>query len=412
MKLAAAIVVATALVLPAAQASDLKRAQPVLGFDVAKSGFHRLAWFNPMTLKRLPGHEARLGQSTGSWAFSPDRLRLAIAVSQPAVQRHALSAPTLRFVNLHTMRVLGEVDIGEGAPFHTITWFRPDRLLAVVRGEVFGDLPSIAVVDPSRPVLVRRVTLPRPLSGAARFADGLALLLGSSGSFAPAVVAVVDASGEVRTVTLDRISIGTITGDDLKIETRGAGFAVDPETRRAFVVGADFTVAEVNLDTLGVNYHGGSARSLAKFVTGPSRSAVWLGNGLLAVSGVDNTGGNESEGQPVGVRLIDTRDWTTRLVDPTVSYVWAMFGGRSFSGSVSGNDGFRHIVVYGLDGVLRYRFDQTDLKRFLNVEGPYAYLCYNGRVLRILDAATGATLRMPSAPRPACPNGFLYGESY
>jgi hypothetical protein len=72
MKLAAAVVVAAALVLPAAQAADRRGAQPVLGFDAAKNGFQRLAWFNPMTLKRLRGPEARLGQSTGSWGFSPD----------------------------------------------------------------------------------------------------------------------------------------------------------------------------------------------------------------------------------------------------------------------------------------------------------------------------------------------------
>src|SRR5439155_15034137 len=84
MKLAAAVVVAAALVLPAAQAAARKGAQPVLGFDVAKNGFYRLAWFDPMALERLRGREARLGQSTGSWAFSPDRSGLAISVSQAA----------------------------------------------------------------------------------------------------------------------------------------------------------------------------------------------------------------------------------------------------------------------------------------------------------------------------------------
>jgi hypothetical protein len=61
------------------------------------------------------------------------------------------------------------------------------------------------------------------------------------------------------------------------------GFAVDPSTGRAFVVSPDRLIAVVDLQTLEVSHHG-ATRSLAKAVDGPSRTAAWLGNGLLAVS--------------------------------------------------------------------------------------------------------------------------------
>jgi hypothetical protein len=406
MRLAGAVAVAVAaLVLPAAQAADRKIAEPVLGLDVAKNGVQRLAWFDPLTLTTARGHKARLGRFTGDWGFSPDRSVLAIAAEQ--VAPHGVFAPKLRFVSLQTMRVLGELDVGEGAQFAPVIWLRSDRLLAVVR----GDPASIAVVDPTRRVLVRRVTLPRPPEDAVRLPDGIALLLGNYGSFEPAGVAVVDAEGNVRTVTLDRISTGVVTSPDPKIESRSPGFAVDPATRHAFVVGADFTVAEVDLDSLAVTYHGGNARSLAKVVSGPSRSALWLGKGLLAASGADYSG-DEQAGQPVGLRIVDTHDWHMRILDPTVGYISRMPNNQAFLATTPFTRDLQHISVYGMDATLRYRFEQTLGVRMLNVQGPYAYVCKKSRVLRILDADNGNTLRVPAAPRPACPIGLLYPQSH
>jgi hypothetical protein len=72
----------------------------------------------------------------------------------------------------------------------------------------------------------------------------------------------------------------------------------------------------------------------------------------------------------------------------------------------------QHISVYGMDATLHYRFEQTLGVRMLNVQGPYAYVCNKSRVLRILDADNGNTPRVPAVPRPACPIGLLYAQSY
>jgi hypothetical protein len=77
--------------------------------------------------------------------------------------------------------------------------------------------------------------------------------------FATAKVATVDAEGRVWSRTLDHITIGfRHVGDTY--EQRQAGFAVDSASRRAFVVGGDYTIAVVDLASRAVSYHGGSSR--------------------------------------------------------------------------------------------------------------------------------------------------------
>ncbi len=401
MKLAAAVVVAAALFLPAAQAAERKTVSPVLGLDVARNGVHRLAWFEPGSLTMLHGRKAPLGRYTGSWSFSADRSVLAIAAAQTTGYQQQADYK-LRFVNARSMRVLGDLNLGS-PQFSSVTWLRPDRLLAVV----YGDSRLIAVVDPQRRALVRQVALSRRPEAVARIADSLVLLLGNEGSFAPAVLAIVDAEGSLRTVTLDRISIGTVS-DPLtpSFQVRRPGLAFDPATRRAFVVGADFTVAEVDLETLDVAYHGGSARSLAKYSTGPIRSAVWLGNGLLAVTGTVYSG-DATKGQPLGLRLIDTRTWRTQLVDPNVGSI-----GRPAANGVffaRGSTPSQDVDVYGMDGTLVYHLDLAD-DEWLSAYGPYGYVCSSkDRLLRILDVRSGEQAVQLRGERPFCP-ALLYGQ--
>ena len=390
-KLAAAAAIAATLMLPAAWA---KGPQPVLGIDGSTTSA-RLAWFDPSSLARMAGRKALLAGHTWPWAFSPDRSRLAIAGQENAKQ--------LRFVNARTMRVLGQVPLRSAGDVRFLTWVRPDRVLAYMQGSFDG---TVVVVD----AVTRRMERTRSLSdrtayGARRFAGGLALLLGKYDGFAPAAVGVIDADGAVRTVTLDRISIGTSqVGMESRFETRRPGFAVDPAGRRAFVVDADFTVAEVDLGTLAVTYHPPSSRSLAKSVNGPSRTAQWLGNGVLAVSGVDYNG--DERGSAVGLRLIDTNTWARRTVDANIAFFDV--GDGILAGTGPWQDGPRHYDIYGFDGRFRYGVDVERLQS-LSVQGAYAYLCTaSGNALRVLDAPTGSTLT--AVQRSACPT-LLYGQS-
>jgi len=396
VKLAAVLVTAAALAIPAAQA---KGPSPVLGIDW--NGDHsRLAWFDPATLDQLPGRKAPLSSHSGSWSLSPDRSVLAVA---------GATFNDLRFVDTRRMRVLGDLTLAPGVSgaVDNVTWLRSGRLLATVQSQ---DGTILVVVDPVHRRLLRRELLPKAF-GVARLPDGVALLLGPYEGFGPAVFAVVDANGNlVRKVTVDRIPVGRVVTDQSThaVDMQQPGFAVDAAGGRAFLVGPDFQVATVDLRTFDVAYHGGSGRSLAarrKEISGTARSARWLGNGTLAVAGTDFHGAYD--GQPMGLRLIDTRDWSSQLVDPQLGGVGA--GEGLLYGSVT-TAGHQQYAVYGLDGALRYRLD-LEPDTYLSLQGPYAYVCRSAALLRVLDAATGATLRQASStPLPACAS-LLYGQT-
>jgi hypothetical protein len=383
MKLAAALAVAAAaLVLPAANAAQQQR---VLGIDTTVLGM-RLAWYDPATLTRLPGRAVALANHDGWWSFSPDGKRLAIGSE---------GAADLRFVDVRKMRVLGHVASRTGIRPGHVRWLSAHRLLTTGKNVV-------AVIDPQRLRVVRRTTLPGVVNGGARLPEGLALLLGQDiNGFAPAKVAVVDAEGRSRSVTLDRISIGFFHSGD-QYEDRRPGFTVDASTRRAFVVGADYTIAEVDLRTLAVTYHGGSERSPAKVLPGPVRNARWLGNGLLAIAGSNAV-------KLDGLRIVDTRDWSTRIVDAESFYLTLADGvlvGSSFWVPPE-------VVVYGLDGALHYRMKLEGSGTRFSVSGRYGYVCSGASLSRVIELASGATLRQVQAQGvngPACAT-LLYGQS-
>jgi hypothetical protein len=392
-RLLVAAAIAALAGLPAASA---KGPQPVLGIY----GDHeaRLAWFDPSTLAKLPGRKVALDRHTWPWAFSPDRAQLALAGSEDAKQ--------LRFVDARRMRVLGQVPLPYAGNVRYLRWVGSDRVLALVQGYFDG---TIVLIDARRRRIVRVSKVEDRIAyGAARYADGFALLLGKATEMSTAAVAVVDAEGRARTIDLPGISIGTNqVGDASEFETRRPGFAVDPAGGRAFVVDADFSIAEVGLDTLTVAYHGRSTRSLAKIVNGPTREARWLGNGTVAVAGVDYHR-DARGGTAVGLRLIDTRDWSRRLIDPNVASFEV--GEGILVGTGPWVDGPRRYDVYGFDGVFRYGVDVRRLESLL-VQGPYTYTCGNAGAERVIDGTSGATLRVfSSATLPACAS-LLYGQN-
>jgi hypothetical protein len=372
MKLAAAIAVAATVALPVANAAEQQR---VLGIDTTVLGT-RLAWYDPATLTRLPGRSVSLANRNGNWSLSPNGARIALGSGG--------GGDYLRFVDVRRMHVLGDVSLGTGVGPGHVTWVSARRLLATGPNVV-------AVVDSQRLRVVRRRNLPGVVYGGARVSDGLALLLGQDvNGFAPAKVAVVDAEGRSRAVGLDRISIGFHRVGD-RFEVREPGFTIDALTRRAFVVGADYTVAVVDLRTLAVSYHGGAARSLAKEFAGPIRNARWLGNGLLAVAGMDTL-------QRDGLRIIDTRDWSVRVADAE-SVNLTLAGGVLVGSAPFVPAGF---AVYGMDGALRYRFELERGAGF-RISGRYGYVCNGVSLARVVDLASGATLhQVEGTAAPVC----------
>jgi hypothetical protein len=224
-------------------------------------------------------------------------------------------------------------------------------------------------------VLSRRRLAPASMGGVAA-GDRLVLLRTPMGRIGTPGLLVVSADGGVRTVELGGIQAGFQDPPDWDRPaaygvSRDAGLAVDPAGGRAFVVAAGATMAEVDLAGLDVTYHNlRQPRSLlrrlahwlvppaeAKLAAGTWRSACWLGGGTLAGWGTDArvTGDTpaelRSDTRASGIKLVDTRTWTARALDPEATAVRWRAGRLLAFGSIWDGQAQRErgngLAVYG-----------------------------------------------------------------
>jgi hypothetical protein len=306
---------------------------PLLGLEwnEAQSWLVRL---DPNTLRIRRGHRLALGRFSysGASSFSPGRRLIAFGSQATEVDD---GRAALRLVNARTLRKLRDVPLGLSGYVASTAWAAPARLLALVRSR---DTDTVVAVEPSTLTIVARRGLGERVLALAKGSDSLVLVLGGEG-FGPVQLAVAARDGSVRAVQLERIEAGTRVTQGGVPRHDGAAVAVDRDAGRAYVVAANCPVAEVDLDTLTVTYHTPTQpvsllgrlhdwlepKAEAKGpLEGTFRSAVWLGDGRLAVFGRDASTYAVGDGlsvrtQPSGLRVIDTRTWSAQTIDPRSS---------------------------------------------------------------------------------------------
>lgn len=366
MKLLAAALAAAALGLPAAQASS-----PAVPGLVYTPGYGNsiVTRYDPVTLERS-GPRIRLGGNANSWGWSPRRRYLAVA-SYP--QR-------LTVFEAATMRVVSRIRLAPGGGVARVVTWAGDHVLAVVEAP-FGTV--VAAVDPLVGRVVRSTQLMRPFGYQfERLPEGLVFLLGARSRIGPVQLAVVDAEGVTRVVTVRQAAAR-------------AGLAVDPVGRRAYVVDGEH-VLTVDLRTLAVS-DPGPLRTLAKAPLGSERSARWLGNGLLAVSGLDR---DATSAKPAGLRLVDVRDRTSRTIHPSATSFtvagWVLLVEERSSRRAL------NVTAYGFDGRQRYQRDLTG-SWWMKKQGRLGYACRGLLLHTVIDLRTGNTVRSGFPAGTLCP---------
>ena len=376
MKVIAAAIAVAAIGLPAAQASSPATVPGLL--YTPGYGNSIVTRYDPMTLART-GPRVRLGGNASSWSWSPRRRYLAVA-SFP--QR-------LSVIDVADMRVVSRVRLASGgASVRAITWAR-DRVLAVVetpRGAL------VTAVDPLAGKVVRRTQLSRPFTFEfGRLPDGLVFLLGAQGRIEPVRLAAVDAEGRVQVATIPQLRAGFV----VRREQQTPGLAVDPVGRKAYVVGGD-RIVSVDLRTLAVSDRG-PVRTLTKLVSGSTRSAEWLGNGLLALSGMD---WDADSGGPAGLKLVDVRSRTARVLDRDAGS-FTVAGSRLLVEKATSPRALS-VTAYGFDGRQRYRVELTG-STWMKKQGGRGYACRYAFLRGVIDLATGRMLRSGFAAATRCP---------
>lgn len=362
------------------RAAPLKPGGKVLAVESTKQTSFAVR-LDARTLKPV-SKRVSLNGFASAWAYSPDRRLLAVCIQKVGIR--ILDARSLRRVAVIPYWNRG---------FSLLSWPTPRRLIGLEGGLVSFD-----------PVTRKRLDMPKlegDLMTARRAAKRLVLLVAPPREIGTTRLVTVEADGSLRNVTLEGIRAGTtFESQPLTGEYRQPGLAFAP-AERAFVVGiGDEPVAEVDLRTMTATYHRPERRrsllarfhdwlepqAHAKLIPGSARSAMWLGGGKIAAWGSDSvrSGPEQIQTTPVGLSIIDTREWTTELIDAKAQEVGLAAGTLLVSGSNGG------VTAYSTTGDLRYRMFEAERVRVGSTFRSLAFIWpRRGERVRILNAPSG-----------------------
>jgi hypothetical protein len=360
---------------------------PLVGVVSSANMATELARLDPRTLRPLPGSRLKLEGTWPMLAVAPDR-SMAVLGSE---------AGDLTVVDLVHLRRLGTVRAGvPGEATFGWSWVGPSRLLLIgTSGEADTE---VLAVDVSAHRVVRRQRFDGVVQGYARLPHGLALLVTPANAIGRARLVVSDAGADLRMVTLAEINAGFKQLDDTdgsgpRMEQAVPGIAADPAGRRVYVVPGGAPLAEVDLASLEVTYHRlersesplqrlarwWAPPAEAKIISGPSRNALWLGDGQLAVTGYNGSAKGHHLEIPSGLELIDTANWTARQVDRHSSSAMLaagrllVFGTAFGTGQDGANQGYG-LTLYGPgDRQPVHRFGAKQVG-WIQVNGDLAYV--------------------------------------
>jgi hypothetical protein len=223
----------------------------------------------------------------------------------------------------------------------------PNRVLAVAHSPL-----QVVLIDTKARRIIERTPLEGVWLSSARAGDRMIVLTGRTSDRSERLV-VADTRGGVRSIDVET--------------PRATDVVVEPSGRRAYLVSGGI-VADIDLDTLAVAYHelrepvSLFRRALAWLVPAAEakefhreyRRTLWVGGGLIASFGSDVTyEGRRFSSVPVGLRLIDTRNWTVRMVDEQVSS--ALLAGDVLLATGDTEIG---LVAYEFNGTKRFQLFQ------------------------------------------------------
>jgi hypothetical protein len=277
-----------------------------------------LARVDPLTL-RPSGRRVRLATG-GGWAtaFSPDQSTLALS--------GGLGLATVELVDVRRMRSLGVVDLKMSGSITLLSW-EDGILFAVVDDH---EARAVMAIDPGGRQVLARHRIAGSILQAKPATGRVILLLGPSEGIGPLRLAVVGGKGMASTAIPGFVGGWRTERQGEEVHTREEipALVIDEDGRRALVFSGR-SVAEVSLRNLSVTTHALSEpvslldrfrnwiepRAHAKLMDGFWREGVWIGDGRLAVTGMDYAmSSGDARGTPFGLALVDTRDWSIRKV--------------------------------------------------------------------------------------------------
>jgi hypothetical protein len=385
VRVRAAIAALAATLLLAGTAGGASTRAVVLGISWQDAG--KLAWLDARTLAPS-GRSLAIGPPpTGIAARSPDGRTIALSSGIKA---------ELRFVDTRDLRARGRLALEGTGSLRQAIWPRPDRLVAVRAGLD----AELLVLDPRARRVLERVPLEgQPLS-VLPSGKRLIFLLAPKEAIGQARLALADSEGAIRTLALPGVQAGFTPATREQEAGRQAspGLAVDPRGARAVVVTRD-AVLDIDLETMAVvRRHSLAMRApagVSKLLEGWGRSAIWLRDGTVAVSGwTDVVEGERVVHAPTGVELVDVARGTRRSLDPSA---W----GATKAGSVLLSFGGSALRGYDLAGSLRFELLRGRDTGYVQTAGRWIYVgSDNSTRFTVVDARAGKVVGTARTPYP------------
>ena len=370
-----------------AAAPARSRAAPVLALMGGGSGAgSRLVALEPRTLRPSSGDLRLPGWAFGvEWARAPAGPRIAIVPKPSESNEHLVVVTTQNGLHvLSRLALPGDVC--------RLAWPSPGRLLAVVSSPACYqpiDSAQLLVIDPAAARIVTRrpLTGPATVIAAAPAPVGLALLLKPQTT--PKLRLVLVSAARTRSFTLDGVSSPTRPLDKAVGST--IGLALDPPRQHAYVVEPNGRITDVDLANDTVAVHMPKARTTSTAAKGVSQAVVQAlspAPGVLVYSGVHRSGGRVV---PIGLRIVDTRSWHTRLVNRNATgFVYAarmLMAYQPFVDQLGRQIPRIGLDVYSIDGRrLLHAFGNQQVE-MIRSQGRYAYLSPIGGI-SVLDLST------------------------
>jgi hypothetical protein len=347
----------------------------VVGFEGGRAG--AVARLSERTLAPTSRPVGLRGYAWGS-AVAGDR----VAVGVAGGSRVRLAGAYLQLVDLrHSSSRLVRLTRRGGAAT-AVAWPSRRRVLALLGARADGRTSTV-VVDPVARRVLRRTPLAGDASEVVSRPSGLVVLAAARRGIGSATLLSVGPSGRPRTIALGPI----VAGSGVR-----PGLAVDAAARRAWVLAADASeLAEVDLARRTVSVRPVLATA-AKDEDESVRSATWLPNGLLAVSGYEAHGRSYT---PVGLRLLDPSTGALRVLDASAEQIAAGPGGL-----LAATPGLK---VYDVFGRPRRRLDLGPRIVRMAVGLRYAYVSVMQPRHRtyVIDLRSSAVVeRLPTAQPP------------
>lgn len=279
-------------------------------------------------------------------------------------------------------------------------WVGEDLAILVAEG---AGKTHLVRIEPSTGTVLDRASLRGTRFAFSDAGDGVVLLAHEPDAeppaeVPPAILAVMDATGEFATVRLDAIGAG-FHGEYVRefpaLAVRGSV---------ATVVGTDGTIVSVDLGTLDVTVEGKDDSLLealvswfvppahAKTFDGTELRAEWAGPDALLVSGYRN---EHPESNPVGAVLLDSDDWSATVLDEDAN--GARVAGDhvlAWNNTMAADDVGIGLRSYGSDGELEWHAFGKQYAHPIAVHRGIAYVEHGwDRVLvSSVDVATGEVL--------------------